>query len=287
MYVSMKEMLNRANEGNYAVMAINCFNLETARSVIRAAEAENAPIIINIFHEHMLNHCDSSVIAPLVKVLAEQSSVEVALNYDHGMEKDLVIKAIDDGYSSVMIDMSALDFEDNVRITSEVVAYAHDRDVSVEGEVGSIGGSEGGMYTDVHQMTDPLEAEEFVKATGVDCLAVSYGTSHGDYPEGHVPTLDFDRLIDIKKRTKIPLVLHGGSGAGEANMRRSVELGINKINVGNDFMKANRDALLEMAKNDPKQDFLSFIQKAEKDSQEVIRYYIKLSKSNNKSKGRK
>lgn len=285
MYVSMKEMLNKAHKGKYAVMAINCFNLETARSVIKSAEAENAPIIVNIFHDHMLGHCDSSVIAPLVKVLAEQSSVEVALNYDHGMSKDLVLKAIDDGYSSVMIDMSQLDFEDNVRITKEVVEYAHARNVSVEAEVGCMGGSEGGNYTSELEMTDPQEAEDFVKATGIDCLAVSFGTSHGDYPKGHIPELDFRRLEEIKRRTQIPLVLHGGSGAGEKNMRRCVELGINKINVGNDFMKANRDSLIKTALKTPDVDFLTFIQNAEKESQDVVRKYIRIAKSNNKSQG--
>ena len=106
MYVSMKNMLADANANNYAVMAINCFNIETARSVIKAAEETNAPVIINIFYEHLLGHCDSELITPVVKLLAERAGVNVALNLDHGQEKDYIIKAIDDGFSSVMVDAS-------------------------------------------------------------------------------------------------------------------------------------------------------------------------------------
>ena len=112
MYTSMKEMLAAANAGGYAVMAINCFNLETARCVINTAEAENAPIIINIYYEHLLTHCGSDIMAPLVKNLADKASVKVALNLDHGQERDYIIKAIDDGFSSVMIDASRFELDE-------------------------------------------------------------------------------------------------------------------------------------------------------------------------------
>ena len=115
MYVSMKGMLKRANEGNYAVMAINCFNIETARAVINAAQSLRAPIIINIAQEHMVNHCDSNLIAPIVKKLAQRASVEVALNFDHGEEIGLLKKALVDGYSSVMVDASRYNLEGNIR----------------------------------------------------------------------------------------------------------------------------------------------------------------------------
>ena len=116
MYVSMKGMLKRANEGNYAVMAINCFNIETARAVINAAQSLRAPIIINIVQEHMVNHCDSNLIAPIVKKLAQRASVEVALNFDHGEEIGLLKKALVDGYSSVMVDASRYNLEGNIRV---------------------------------------------------------------------------------------------------------------------------------------------------------------------------
>lgn len=281
MYVSMKEMLENADSGKYAVMAINCFNLETIRSVIRAAESERAPIIINIFHEHMTKHIDSSIVAPMVRTLAENATVEVALNYDHGVDEELVIKAINDGYSSVMIDASRFEYSENIRITKSLTEYAHERGVSVEAELGSIGGAEG-SYTTVEDMTDPSQAKYFVQQTGIDCLAVSYGSSHGDYPDGEYPELDFERLKEIKKETNLPLVLHGGSGVGEENVKKSVEYGICKINVGNDFMKANTAALKEASKRNLT--YLDMIKYAEEKSQEVVKKYIRWSNSSNKTR---
>ena len=131
MYVSMKGMLKRANEGNYAVMAINCFNIETARAVINAAQSLRAPIIINIEQEHMVNHCDSNLIAPIVKKLAQRASVEVALNFDHGEEIGLLKKALVDGYSSVMVDASRYNLEGNIRMTREIVEFAKKYDILI------------------------------------------------------------------------------------------------------------------------------------------------------------
>ena len=125
MYVSMKKMLADANANIYAVMAINCFNIETARTVIKAAEMEDAPIIVNIFQDHLVTHCDSELITPVVKTLAERSRVNVALNYDHGQDVDLLIKAIDDGFSSVMVDASRYEMDENIRITKEFADYSH------------------------------------------------------------------------------------------------------------------------------------------------------------------
>ena len=199
MYVSMKGMLKRANEGNYAVMAINCFNIETARAVINAAQSLRAPIIINIVQEHMVNHCDSNLIAPIVKKLAQRASVEVALNFDHGEEIGLLKKALVDGYSSVMVDASRYNLEGNIRMTREIVEFAKQFDASVEGEIGCMGASEGDNYTDDDMKTNPDEALRFAKETGIDALAISFGSSHGNYPEGYVPEFDFERLKEIKE----------------------------------------------------------------------------------------
>ena len=123
MYVSMKNMLADANANNYAIMAINCFNIETARTVISAAEDTNAPVIVNIFKDHLLTHCDSELIAPVVRTLAQRASVGVALNLDHGEEKDYLIKAIDDGFSSVMVDASRFDLENNIKMQKDINRY--------------------------------------------------------------------------------------------------------------------------------------------------------------------
>lgn len=287
MYVSMKNMLADANANNYAVMAINCFNIETARAVIRAAEIEDAPIIVNIFQDHLLTHCDSELITPVVKILAERSRVNVALNFDHGQEKEYLIKAIDDGFSSVMVDASRFDLENNIKMTREIADYAHSHGASVEGEIGCLGASEGGAFTQDAMYTDPEQAKIFFERTNIDALAISIGTSHGNYPDGMVPKFDIERLKEIKRLTKAPLVLHGGSGSGEENIVNSVKNGINKINVGCDFMNANRDAAAKLLKENPDVNYFDLIHGTEKESIELVRYYIGLSGSKGKNKNLK
>ncbi len=284
MYVSMKNMLLDANANNYAVMAINCFNIETARAVINAAELEDAPIIVNIFQDHLLSHCDSELITPVVKTLAGRSHINVALNFDHGQEKEYLIKAIDDGFSSVMVDASRFDLENNIKMTKEIADYAHRHGASVEGEIGCLGASEGGAFTQNAMYTDPEQAKAFFEQTNIDALAISIGTSHGNYPDGMVPEFDIERLKEIKRLTKAPLVLHGGSGSGEDNIINSVKNGINKINVGCDFMNANRNAALNLLKENPDINYFDLIHSTEKESIELVRYYIGLSGSKGKNK---
>lgn len=283
MYVSMKGMLKRANEGNYAVMAINCFNIETIRAVIAAAQSMRAPVIINIVQEHMVNHCDSNLIAPIVKKLAERASVEVALNFDHGQETGLLKKALTDGYTSVMVDASRYDLEGNIKMTREIVKFAEAFDASVEGEIGCMGASEGDQYTDDDMKTNPEEALKFARETGVDALAISFGSSHGNYPEGYVPEFDFEILKKIKEKTHMPLVLHGGSGSGDENIRKCVKYGINKINVGCDFMNANTESIKRQLQENPDINYWVMMHQAEIDSQELVKKYIRLSGSEGKS----
>lgn len=283
MYVSMKEMLDKANKENYAVMAINCFNVETARTVITAAELERAPIIVNLYQEHLINHCDSELITPIVKTLANRATVNVALNFDHGQELKYLKKALDDGFSSVMVDASRYDLEENIKITKEIADYAHALGATVEGEIGCLGATEGGKFSSDDMYTDPLEAKRFAEETGIDALAISIGTSHGNYPDGVVPEFDFERLKRIKELTRMPLVLHGGSGSGQKNIKYAVKYGINKINVGCDFMNACRDSVKAQLNKDPEINFYSLIHQIEKESVELVQYYIRLSGSTGKN----
>lgn len=282
MYVSMKEMLNKANNNFYAVMAINCFNLETARAVIRAAEKENAPIIINLYQDHLLNHCDSQLITPIVKTLANRTEIKVALNFDHGKDVLLLKKAIDDGFSSVMVDASRFGLDGNIAMTKEIVDYAFPKGVSVEGEIGCIGSTEKAEFTEGSMYSDPDDAVTFAQKTGIDALAISIGSSHGNYPQDMIPEFDFERLKYIKKRTQMPLVLHGGSGSGEKNILTAVKEGINKINVGCDFMNANLNAVKSRLQQDANINYYDLVDQVEKDSIELVRYYIRLSGSSNK-----
>ncbi|WP_251860060.1 class II fructose-bisphosphate aldolase [Clostridium sp. Marseille-Q2269] len=279
----MKKMLDKANKENYAVMAINCFNLETVRTVITAAELENAPIIINLVQEHLIDHCDSELITPIVKTLANRTPIKVALNFDHGEEVLFLKKAIDDGFSSVMVDASRFGLQGNINMTREIVEYAHPKGVSVEGEIGCMGATENLEFTENDMYTNPKDALEFARETGIDALAVSIGTSHGNYPEGMVPKFDFERLKKIKELTKMPLVLHGGSGSGRDNILNSVKYGINKINVGCDFMNANVKAIKDILKEESDINYYVLMHKVEKDSISLVREYIKLSGSSNKN----
>ncbi len=279
MYTSMKNMLDKANANGYAVMAINCFNLETARAVITAANEERAPIIVNIFEDHLLNHAPSDIIAPIVKNLAEKADVSVALNYDHGSEEKYLIKAIDDGFSSIMADMSRFELDENIERTRRITEYAHSKGASAEGEIGNLGASEGGNFTAEQMYTDPNQAKMFYERTGIDALAISIGTSHGNYPDGMVPEFDIERLKEIKKLTGAPLVLHGGSGSGEENIKNAVRYGINKINVGCDFMNANRDAAAELLRENGEINYYDLIHSVENESKKLVKYYINLSGS--------
>ncbi|TCL03178.1 class II fructose-bisphosphate aldolase [Sodalis ligni] len=283
MYVSMKKMLHAANKANYAVMAINCFNMETARAVISAAQDLRAPIIIDIVQEHMVKHCDSALIAPLIKMLAERASIEVALNLDHGEEPGLIKRCIIDGFSSVMVDASKYSFDENIKITKGIVDFSRCYSASVEGELGCIGLIKAGQYTSADMCTDPKRAKEFIDKTDIDALAISYGSSHGNYPPGFIPELRFDILEEIKKETAFPLVLHGGSGVGNENIKNSVKLGINKINVGSDFMKANVDSMIKQLDETPDKNYWELMKQTEIESTEVVKHYIVLSGSEGKS----
>lgn len=192
-------------------------------------------------------------------------------------------KALADGYSSVMVDASGYDLEGNIKMTREIVEFARQFDASVEGEIGCMGASEGGSYTDDDMKTNPDEALRFALETGIDALAISFGSSHGNYPEGYTPQFDFERLKKIKEKTKMPLVLHGGSGSGDDNIRKCVEYGINKINVGCDFMNAAAESIKRQIAEDPDINYWVMMHRTEQDSQEIVKKYIRLSKSEGKS----
>jgi len=283
MYVSMKGMLERANKGNYAIMAINCFNLETAKSVIDAAQELRAPIIIDLYQDHLKQHLGSRFLTDPIIQMANEASVEVAINLDHGQDVGFVKRCLQNGFSSVMMDASAYPIEQNIEITRNMVEFAETYDASVEAEVGNIGAVAGDHITNDKMYTDPELAIDFAKRTGIDALAISYGSSHGNYPEGYVPEFHFDILEKIKKETKMPLVLHGGSGCGEDNIRTSVKLGINKINVGSDFMKANAKKIKQQLEEDPEINYVDLIHNTLEAGKDLVKYYIKLSQSTGKS----
>lgn len=231
MLVSMKQILDRANTENYAVLAPDIFSEIDARAYIEAAEDMNSPIILGVAYP---TTNDLTFLGRITGMLAEQSKVPVALNLDHGANLNQVAEAVRGGFTSVMIDCSMLPYEENAARVKEVVDMVRPLGISVEAEIGHVGSGED--YDASKGLTDPEEADRFIRETGIDACAVSIGTAHGAYKG--TPHLDFDRLVRIKTRTRFPLVLHGSSGTGEENIRRVCRSGINKVNVCNDLLKA-------------------------------------------------
>lgn len=283
MYVSMKKMLDKANREKYAVMAINCFNLESAHATVAAAEDLNAPIIIDLLMEHMEKHLSREELLPSIITMAQKAKVDVAINLDHGKSKQYVVDSLNEGMLSVMMDASEKSFSENIQITKEVVAIAHDKGATVEAEVGNMGAVAGSNFTQADMYTKPEEAIDFINQTDVDCLALSFGSSHGVMPEGFVPKFNFDIVKKVKAATGKPLVLHGGSGSGLDNIRKSVNAGINKINVGSDVMKAQAMAIFDQQKKDITKDFVDVMTSSMDAAKEVIESYIRLSGSEGKA----
>ena len=251
MYQPMGPMLRTAYAEGYAVLAVNALDLETARTIIDAAQSVRSPIIIDFYEGLLVEHLPTRFLVDGVRRMAQEASVPVAVSIDHGKTETLVRQAIHLGFSSAMMDASELPLEENIATVRRVVEFAQAYGVSVEGEVGGMGAVAGDAFTREEMMTDPEQAARFVAETGVDALAVSYGSSHGLLPEGYVPELDFDRLARIDEACRIPLVLHGGSGTSPEDLRRSGASGVAKVNMGADFMQANVDGFVAAHEEDP------------------------------------
>lgn len=236
MYKNMKELFVE-NEGKGAIGAFNLHCLEMLPSMVKAAEEMNSPMIIQT-SAGTAEYIGLELLIRSVKVLAEKSTVNIALHMDHCKDIELLKKCIDLGYSSVMYDGSALPIEENIKNTKEVVKYAHQRGVSVEGEVGTIGGAEEGVVVekDAAMYTKPEDALYFAKQTGVDALAVSIGTTHGQYQSK--AKINYELLTELKSKLgTVGLVLHGGTGVSDADVRRCAQEGMKKINVGTELNK--------------------------------------------------
>ncbi len=245
MFVTGKYVLDRANKGNYAVGAFNINNMEILQSIVAAAEEKQAPVILQT-SEGAIKYAGIEYIAAMVKVAAEKASVPVVLHLDHGTTYDTIMKCIKYGWTSVMIDGSHLPLDENIATTKEIIKVAHACGVSVEAELGRLGGIEDNINVDEKdaRYTSPDEAVKFVSETGVDSLAIAIGTAHGKYKG--VPKLDFERLQTIKALIPdTPIVLHGASGIPEEDIIKSTKLGVNKINIDTDIRLAFTDAIRE------------------------------------------
>ncbi len=252
MYTTSKEMILEARRGGYAVPAFNAENLEMVQAIIEAAEEAKSPVMIQTTPSTVKYITLRQAVA-MVKADAEAASVPVSLHLDHCESYEAVASAIDAGYSSVMIDASKLPYEDNIAVTQKVVAKAKPLGITVESELGTVGGKEDGHSAAI-AYTDPDEALDFYTRTGIDIFAIAIGTAHGFY-KGE-PKLNFELLAKIKEMIDCPLVLHGGSGIPDEMIKRTIELGINKVNYATELRaaatKAVREALIDESIIDPK-----------------------------------
>lgn len=279
--VTGKALLDAARAGGYAVGAFNCHTLDMVTAVVEEAMAERAPVILQ-FTEGSLKANSWEAVAAVAGQAARDASVPVAIHLDHGASFSLVMKAIRHGFTSVMIDGSEMAYGQNVALTRQVVEAAHAAGLSVEAEIGHVGGVEDGQGSESGWLTDPEDAERFWRDGGMDYLATAFGTAHGLYKEA--PRLDLDRLAEIGRRIPAPLVMHGGSGVPDDQVRASIERGIAKINVATELKEAWATALRETLSSRPGESDPRKIMGPPRDAvKAVVRTKIRLFGANGKA----
>ncbi len=226
--VTMKALLEQASGKDRAVGAFSVGNMEMVKGAVKAAEEMDTPIILQIA-EVRLKHSPLGLMGPMMVEAAREAKVDVAVHLDHGKTMEVLKQALEFGFTSVMLDGSTLPFEENIAKTKEAAALAAAYGATLEAELGLVGGSEDGSTDEGIRCTNPESARIFCEQTGVDALAVAIGNAHGNYPVA--PTLAFDVLEQIDKKTSVPLVLHGGTGITPEDFRKAIGFGIRKINI--------------------------------------------------------
>lgn len=280
--VTTREILLNARRGGYAVTAFNIENMEMAQIVIRTAAEMKSPVIIQTT-PGTVKYAGMDMLRAMVAVEAAKVDIPVALHLDHGDSYDRCMEALREKYTSVMIDGSKLPYEENVALTKSVVEEAAKLGIDVEGELGTVSGKEDTheVKSDEEIYTDPDQAKDFAERTGVHSLAVAIGTAHGFY-KGE-PKLDYDRLKKIIGLVSVPVVLHGASGVPDEAVRRTIELGICKVNFATELRaaltKGAREALKDEAVYDPK----VFMNAGKKCVAETVRHKIEVCGCGNKA----
>lgn len=281
MLVTSKEMILKAQAGNYAVGAFNIENMEMAMAAVKAAKDLNSPIILQTT-PGTLKYADLSSYLANVKALAEKVSIPVAMHLDHGSSFELAMQALRVGYTSIMIDGSHEAYDANVEVSRRVVDACRPGNVPVEAELGKVGGKEDDLDGgNGNPYTKPDEAKDFVEKTGVDYLAIAIGTSHGFY-KGE-PKLDFDRLAEIKAVVDIPLVLHGTSGVPDEQVKKAIAGGIAKVNYATDLRVAYTKGVRENLKDEKVIDPKKYGEFGMKEVYDLVAEKIKVCGSDNKA----
>jgi fructose-bisphosphate aldolase class II len=278
---TLKEILSSAEQGKYAVGMFDVVGTESLKAIIRGAEECNSPVIIALAEVHM-PYAPLNLIAPLMVNAAKAAKVPVAVHLDHGLSYDVIIKTMALGFTSIMYDGSTLSYEENLKNTAEIARAAKALGISVEAELGHVGGEEGGGDDNYEAFfTEPSLASDFVEKTGVDALAVAIGTVHGEYFKK--PALDLNRLAEIHKKVNVPLVLHGGSGLSDDDFRNCILGGIRKINIFTDMSYAASEGIKKLFEEKKKPHCYDVSEAAEKSMQKVVMEKICLFGSNLKA----
>ncbi|GIP36558.1 class II fructose-1,6-bisphosphate aldolase [Paenibacillus sp. J2TS4] len=281
--VSMNEFLPKAKANRFAVGQFNMNNLEFAQAIMQAAMELNSPFIYGV-SEGALKYMGMEYTVAIAEAAAKKSGLPIALHLDHGSSFEVAMQCIRAGFSSVMFDGSHYPFEENIRLTKEVVKAAHAMGVSVEGELGTIGGVEDDISVDEADasLAKPEEAIRFYEETGVDCLAIAVGTAHGMY--SGEPNIRFDIIREVTSAIPVPVVLHGGSGVPDDAIRKAVENGVGKINVNTENQVACTNAIREVLGKDAKvYDPRKYLTPARNAMVEVVKSKILLFGSDNQA----
>jgi len=278
----LRELLRKADKGGYAIPAFNYSDIWDLLAIIEAAEEENSPVIVSS-NPLVVKAIGVDYLGAVGRVAMKTAKIPLIHHLDHSTSFELCIRCIDKGYSSVMIDGSALKLEENIALTKSVVEYAHSKGVYVEGEIGRIKGRgiEGG-YKENNYLVKVEEAVQFVKETKVDALAIGIGTAHGFYKTK--PKLNFKRLSEVNRVIDVPLVLHGGTGIPDEDIKRAIALGINKVNIGTLIHSTYMNSLREELNNRDKNPYtLDIMIPVKEKIKEVVRERIRVCLSNGKA----
>lgn len=276
MLVSSKQMILLAEEYGYAVGCFNTSNLEITKAIVAAAVAQKSPVIVSA-SEKAIEYAGLETLTAIVKEEAEKTSIPIALHLDHGKSLEIIKKCLDVGFTSVMFDGSAFDFEANKNLTAQVAVLAHSKNIPCEGELGALGkaGQSSGS------LTNPDEVGEFAQDAGIDFLAVSIGSEHG---HGENETLDIELLKRIRAATPIALVLHGASGVSDQDIRQAIENGISKVNIDTDIRHTFSFAVRNITQSFPEMnDSKEIMTKVMAEIQKLVEQKIQLFGSNNKA----
>lgn len=279
----MAQLLLDAQQGQYAVGAFNCNNMEIVQAIVSAAEAEKSPVIVQA-SQGAIKYAGIEYIAAMTRLAAEQASVPVALHLDHGTSFAQIMSCVRNSFTSVMIDGSKLPLEENIALTNKVIEAVRPLGISVEAELGKIGGTEDDITVSEKEalFTDPAEAERFVSETKVDALAIAIGTAHGQYKG--IPKLDFQRLTEIRKRVNVPIVLHGSSGVPDEAIQKAVSLGVCKVNIDTNIREAFVAAARKVMADHPQEiDPRKMLGPAREATVAIIREKIRLFGSSGKA----